>query len=391
MKDISDIQNLNLSAWILPTHKQRITETPVILTEILLVQLTFLLSTDYQNFSNENITCSKEKNRCLIKSPNMAARLFWDPREQCFGSTMRNDLLTSVSTSYSSNKNGLYGFRRGQTLYDTERTKKPLRFRTSKNFHNCNPYIPKSIEELRRDIQAYDGLNSTISFPIYEITTPFGKPKEQFFGLPYYSNIILDTGLSRKIEKTRNNSGLTKCDHKNKFRSDCCFNIDPISFDLSWGNCSTTICHCTLAHNYGILDLIVSVKSIIETIGKNEECKELKSTFRRFNRIILEEFTFLGIATTQPRLENIAIGLGMSELKDVLETTRNQLTEIIIQEKCKRTSIGSIIYKGIPYITSSITLIIMVYVVLKIIYKRLNKKRERVMEEELANFPLARL
>ena len=106
---------------------------------------------------------------------------------------------------------------------------------------------------------------------------------------------------------------------------------------------------------------------------------------------MLEEFSFLGIATTQPRLENIAIGLGMSELKDVLETTRNQLTEIIIQEKCKRTSIGSIIYKGIPYITSSITLIIMVYVVLKIIYKRLNKKRERVMEEELANFPLARL
>ena len=67
MKDISDIQNLNLSAWILPTNEQRITETPAILTEILLVQLTFLFSTDYQNFLNENITCSKEKKQMFDK------------------------------------------------------------------------------------------------------------------------------------------------------------------------------------------------------------------------------------------------------------------------------------------------------------------------------------
>ena len=391
MEEISDIQTLNLSAWILPTNEQKITETPTILTEILLIQLTFLFSTDYQNFSNENITCSKEKNRCLINSPNIAARSFWDPREQCFGSTMRNDLLTSVSISYSSSKNGFNSFRRGQTLYDTETIRKPLRFRTSKNFHDCNPYVPKSIEELRRDIREYKGLNSTISFPIYEITTPFGKPNEQFIGLPYHSNIILDKGLSRIIEKTQNDSGLTKCDHTNKFRSDCCFNINPTSFESSWGICSTTICHCTLAHNYGILDLIQSVKTMIKTIGKNEKCKELKLTLRKFNRIMLEEFSFLGIATTRPRLENIAIGLGMLELKNVIETTRNQLTEIIIQEKCKRTSIGSILYKSIPYITSSLTLTIMIYVILKTIYKRFNKKREIVREEELASFPLARL
>ena len=32
---------------------------------------------------------------------------------------------------------------------------------------------------------------------------------------------------------------------------------------------------------------------------------------------MLEEFKFLGIGTIQPKLENVAIGLGMSEVKEV--------------------------------------------------------------------------
>ena len=108
MDYLHDIQNVNLSAWKLPTNEPGKTSTPIIITEILLAQFTFLLSTNYQDFSNQNITCSKEKNRCLIISPNVAEELFWDPREQCFGSTMRNDIITSVTSNNT-------GFRRGQT------------------------------------------------------------------------------------------------------------------------------------------------------------------------------------------------------------------------------------------------------------------------------------
>ena len=157
-----DIQKVNLSAWKLPIGETGRSSNPIMVTEILLAQLTFLLSTNYQDFSNQNITCNKEKNRCLIISPNVAEELFWDPREQCFGSTMRNDIITGITSENT-------GFRRGQTLYDREPVDKPLRFRTSKDFHDCNPYIPKSIEGMKEDLGIYKGIKSTISFPTLEI------------------------------------------------------------------------------------------------------------------------------------------------------------------------------------------------------------------------------
>ena len=112
MQPANDIQKLNLSAWELPINDQKITE-PINITEIIILQLTFLMTSDFANFSNENITCSAAKNRCLINSPYVAARAFWDPREQCFGPVMRNDIITNAIS-------GKTGFHRGNTLYDRE-------------------------------------------------------------------------------------------------------------------------------------------------------------------------------------------------------------------------------------------------------------------------------
>ena len=198
MQPANDIQKLNLSAWELPINEQKITE-PINITEIIILQLTFLMTSDFANFSNENITCSATKNICLINSPYVAARAFWDPREQCFGPVMRNDIITNAIS-------GITGFRRGNTLYDREIVKKPLWFRTSQNFHDCNPYIPKSTNELFEDMKSYKDLNTTISFPIYDLTTPFGKPKQKFFGLPYRTNIILNTRFSAIIDQVLNES-----------------------------------------------------------------------------------------------------------------------------------------------------------------------------------------
>ena len=117
MQPITNIQKLNLSAWELPINSQGVIEKPILVIEIILLQLTFLLLADYANFSNENITCSASKNRCLINSPYIAPRAFWDPREQCFGSTMRNDIITNAMSGKS-------GFRRGNNLYDRKIVKK---------------------------------------------------------------------------------------------------------------------------------------------------------------------------------------------------------------------------------------------------------------------------
>ena len=49
-------------------------------------------------------------------------------------------------------------------------------------------------------MREYRKLNTTISFPIFELTTPFGKPTEAFLGLPYQSNVISDKKIIRLIE-----------------------------------------------------------------------------------------------------------------------------------------------------------------------------------------------
>ena len=105
---------------------------------------------------------------------------------------------------------------------------------------------------------------------------------------------------------------------------------------------------------------------------------------------MLEEFKFLGIGTIQPKLQNVAIGSGMSEVKEVLKSTLDQLTGIKIQGNCKRTSIGMFLYKGFPYITSSITVTLMAYIILKALYKKFNKKRNTEREEEMVTFPIVR-
>ena len=378
-----DIQKVNLSAWKLPIGETGRSSNPIIVTEILLAQLTFLLSTNYQDFSNQKITCNKEKNRCLIISPNVAEELFWDPREQCFGSTMRNDIITGITSENT-------GFRRGQTLYDREPVDKPLRFRTSKDFHDCNPYIPKSIEGMKEDLGVYKGIKSTISFPLYEITTPFGKMKGKYFGLPYLSNTIFNQRLSQIIDKTIKDSSLSKCNSSGPFRKDCCINVNTTTFHLDYGICSQTVCHCPLAHNYGILERIESIQSLVDAIHSEISCLEFHSILKKFNRVMIEEFSFLGIATDKPRLENVAIGLGMSDLKNVLDTTQKQLSDFIILTKCKQTDIATKIYQGIPYVTSSITLTLMGYLLLQMIYKRLCPKKEIKKEEDPISFPLIR-
>ena len=105
---------------------------------------------------------------------------------------------------------------------------------------------------------------------------------------------------------------------------------------------------------------------------------------------MIEEFSFLGIATEQPRLGNVAIGLGMSDLKNVLDTTQKQLSDFIILTKCKQTNIATTIYQSIPYVTSSITLTLMGYLLLQMIYKRLCPKKEIKKEEDPISFPLIR-
>ena len=56
---------------------------------------------------------------------------------------------------------------------------------------------------------------------------------------------------------------------------------------------------------------------MIQQIRNEGECKEFKLILMKFNKVMLEEFKFLGIGTIQLRLENVAIGLGMSEVKEV--------------------------------------------------------------------------